>query len=156
MTIRKAKIFRLVFELLFISVGFIMPLLIIIDKYDMRSKRVAQNLVPVAVLIIILLFYKYKKQIIDFITAWEYSVFKYVLLGINKVLIFILILGLIYLIDKEAATIKHSATLLKFCLQWTCALNIFAYIALQPVASYFDNYIKRETRKTEMREVLHE
>ena len=79
--IKKDKRMRFLMRLLFVLFGFIAPIVVIELKYDLFTDFNGWKLSIVGMLVLISLIYRFKKRLLEWLNAWEYSVFKYVQIG---------------------------------------------------------------------------
>jgi len=147
--IKKDKRMRFLMRLLFVLFGFIAPIIIIELKYDLFTDFNGWKISIVGILVLISLIYRFKKRLLAWLNAWEYSAFKYVLLGFSKIALFVVIVVVAHMAQREASNVV-------FVLDWYLVFNAIAYLICLPIEEHYDYYIKREIRKQEMREVRDE
>ena len=147
--IKKDKRMRFLMRLLFVLFGFIAPIVVIELKYDLFTDFNGWKLSIVGMLVLISLIYRFKKRLLEWLNAWEYSVFKYVLLGFSKIALFVVIVAIAHIAQREASNVV-------FILDWYLLFNAIAYLICLPIEEHYDYHIKREIRKQEMREVRDE
>ncbi len=147
--IETAKRNRLICFLAFMLVDFITPMIIIGCKFKLFTEFSGYKLTCVGVFALVILIFKFRGKLIDFVNKWEYSILKYIILGLNKCLFFIAISILLHLAVNGVEDIV-------FCVDWILVCSLIAYLVIQPLEEKYDAIVKRELRKTEMREVLQE
>jgi hypothetical protein len=147
--IAKDKRIRFLMRLLFVLFAFIAPIIVIEIKYDLFTKFNGWKLSMVGLLVVVSLIYRFKNRLLAWLNAWEYSAFKYVLVGFSKIAIFVVIVVVAHMAQREASNVV-------FVLDWYLAFNAVAYLICLPIEEHYDYYIKREIRKQEMREVRDE
>jgi|LSQX01.1.fsa_nt_gb hypothetical protein len=147
--IKKDKRIRFLMRLLFVLFGFIAPIIVIELKYDLFTEFNGWKLSVVGMITLISLIYRFKNRLLAWLNAWEYSVFKYVLLGFSKIALFVVIVAIAHIAQREASNVV-------FILDWYLLFNAIAYLVCVPIEEHYDYYIKREIRKQEMREVRDE
>lgn len=147
--IAKDKRMRLYMRLLFVLFAFVGPILVVATKYNLFKEYDGWTMTVIGAIIVIGTIYRLRKRIMKWINEWEYSTFKYVLLGFSRIAIFIVIVVIAHLAQRESTKIVY-------VLDWYLVFNAVAYLVIVPIEEHYDLHIKRELRKTEMREVLHE
>lgn len=147
--IKKDKRIRFLMRLLFVLFAFIAPIIVIELKYDLFTEFNKWKLSVVGMITLVSLIYRFKNRLLAWFNTWEYSVFKYVLLGFSKIALFVLIVIVAHMAQREASNVV-------FVLDWYLFFNAIAYLICLPIEEHYDYYIKRELRKQEMREVRDE
>jgi chromate transport protein ChrA len=159
MSIRRAKFNRFIFRLLFFLIGYVAPLTFIFG-YELYKKEQKITLTTVGlavVLIVLMLIWRFKRKLINWINTWEYSILKYILLGISKVYIWIIVFVVTFLIHKAydkpitPEQIKQAEQIVVSFYVVSVAQCV-AYLLIAPIESYFDYKVKRLIRKKERKE----
>jgi len=149
-TLKQAKLWRMVCRIAFAAVAFITPVIITGIKFQMFTAYTHTKISIVGVLIILVIVWRFKKVIGGWISSWEDSnIFKHILLGIGKVWPFVLVVCILGLIHWSASHIMADTL---FCLEWTCVCEIVAYLFIYPFEKRFDYLVKRMIRKKERKE----
>ena len=107
------------------------------------------KLTLVGIILLLLVLFKFRKRILDWINTWEYSIWKYIILGLNKIFIFLLIWVIALLAEAQIGN-------LAFCLGWIAVCSASAYLAINPLIEKYDYIVKKEIRKSETKEALKE
>ena len=149
MPIKIAKRNRLICFIAFMLVDLVAPMLIIGFKYKFFTEFNGYKLTVMGAFVLVILFLKFRNKIMERVAKWEYSVIKYIILGLNKCVMFIILSVLCHLALKGTEDII-------FCVDWILVCSLIAYLVIQPFEERYDAIVKRELRKTEMREVLEE
>jgi CBS domain containing-hemolysin-like protein len=148
--ITKHKRHRFWLRLLFVAVAYVAPLIIISLRYNFFETQEAGSRLSAFVLIVaVLLLFQFRKELLSWINAWEFSLLKIVLLGFSKVWAFILALGLI---TVARFGIDH----IEYVVGWIAFPQILAYLFVKPFSEQADHIVKRELRKLEIKEALQE
>jgi len=134
----------------FVLVAYILPFTMMAIKFKLFSTQGAGIKIGVGAVIggVILLF-QFKKELFEWINAWEFGMFKVILLGFARVWWFIFALVLV-------ALVKQGIESVEYIVGWVAIPNILAHMAIKPFAEKYDFLVKRELRKQEMREVINE
>ena len=103
----------------------------------------------IGIILLLLVLFRFRKKILDWINTWEYSIWKYIILGFNKIFIFLLIWVIALLAEAQIGN-------LAFCLGWIAVCSAIAYLAINPFIEKYDYIVKKEIRKTETKEALKE
>lgn len=143
--LQKAKRFRLLFRSLFALFAFFLPGLIISTKYKLITEFTGYKLSIVAIVLLIIFIWRFKEKLLEWIKSWEYSIIKYILLGLSKVAAFILILTVLLLARTGLEN-------LIFCIEWICLFECIAYLIIYPFEEKFDTEVKRILRGIERKE----
>lgn len=143
--LQKAKRLRLLFRSLFALFAFFLPCLIISFKYKLITEFTGYKLSVVAVILLIIFIWRFKEKLLEWIKSWEYSIMKYILLGLSKVAIFILTLTILLLARTGLEN-------LIFCIEWICLCECIAYLIIYPFEEKFDNQVKRILRGIERKD----
>lgn len=147
--INKYKKYRFWLRLLFVLVAYLLPLIVIVLKEDVFYKSTTTKIMLSFLVIASLLLFQFKKELGEWINAWEFSLLKIFLQGIAKVWIFLLVFALITLAEQLLPQ-------LYFIVGWIAIPSSIAYLFIKPFSEKFDYLVKRELRKQEMREVIKE
>lgn len=147
--IKKDKRIRLIMRLLFALFAFIIPVVVVSLRYKLFTEFTGRKLSVIGFLILVSTIFRFRKRLIEWITSWEYSVLKYVLIGFSRIALFVMLV-----IVAHAA--KREATSIVFVLDWYLLFNMIAYLIILPIEEHYDFHIKRELRKNELREVINE
>lgn len=151
--LQKAKRLRLLFRSLFALFAFFLPGLIISLKYKLITEFTGYKLSVVAIVLLIILVWRFKEKLLEWIKSWEYSIMKYILLGLSKVAVFILALTILLLARTGLEN-------LIFCIEWICLCECIAYLVIYPFEEKFDNQVKRILRgierKSDYKEAINE
>lgn len=149
-TIKKHKRDRFWLRLLFIFIAYITPLTILAIKFNFFQFREAEIKVSGTFIIVgVLLLFQFKKEVYTWIESWEFSLLKVVLLGFAKVWAFILAIALI-------AVARYGIDNVEFIVGWIAIPQIVAYLAIKPFSEKADYLVKKEIRKSEIKEALQE
>lgn len=136
-------------RLLFALFAFIIPVVVVSLRYKLFTEFTGRKLSVIGFLILVSTIFRFRKRLIEWITSWEYSVLKYVLIGFSRIALFVMLV-----IVAHAA--KREATSIVFVLDWYLLFNMIAYLIILPIEEHYDFHIKRELRKNELREVINE
>ena len=147
--IKLAKQNRLWLRILFCLVDFVAPILIIGMKYKLFTNFNGVKLTLMGIILILLVLFRFRAKLLAWINSWEYSTFKYILLGLNKIFIFVLVWVVAMLAEAHIGN-------LAFCLGWIALCSAIAYLAINPFIEKYDYIVKREIRKEETKEALRE
>lgn len=147
--IKKDKLIRFIMRCLFVVFAFIAPVVLVSLRYEIVSEYSGWKISIVGMIVLISIIYRFKNRVLQWINSWEYSVLKHILLGFSKIALFAVLVGIAHIAKREASSVV-------FVLDWYLVLNVIAYIVILPIEEHYDYFIKREIRKTELREVIHE
>lgn len=147
--ITTAKRYRLILRILFCLVDFVLPIVIIGLKYDLFSQFTGVKLTLMGAIVALLVLFRFRAKILSWVNSWEYSVMKYIILGINKIFIFLLIWFIAMLAEAHIGN-------LAFCLGWIALCSALAYLVINPFIEKYDYIVKKEIRKEETKEALRE
>lgn len=146
-TLEQAKLWRFICRLAFTLVAFVTPVIITGLKFQMFTAYTHTKISIVGVLVLLVIGWRFKKRIGEWITTWEDSnIFKHILLGIGKVWPFILVVIILGLIHWSASQLIGDVL---FCLEWTCVCELVSYLIIYPFEMRFDYLVKRMIRKNE-------
>ena len=143
--LKKEKRLRFLFRALFTLVAFVFPIVIISIEFNIVTKFSGFKLSAMGLLLLVIVIWRFKSKLMEWINSWEYSVMKYVLIGFSRCYIFILIVAMLILA-------KQGIDSLIFVCEWISVAEIIAYTILYPLEQKYDFLIKRELRKQETRE----
>lgn len=160
MTIKKAKTIRLLFRLAFALVGFVTPIIVMLCKFDFKTSTTRTRITFIGVVIllmIVVLLWKFKARLYEWINSWEYSLLKYILIGFSRIYIYLLILIVTYLVKADVVTqmeaitsgVKQSIANVVDCLTTVSICQCIAYLVIYPLEQKFDYIVKRLIRKKE-------
>ena len=163
MTIKKAKLIRLLLRIAFALVGFATPIIIMLCKFDFRSSTPKTRITFIGVIIFLLivtLLWKFKKRLFEWINSWEYSILKYILIGFSRIYIFLLILIVTFLVRTDVITeleaitsgVKTALSNVVDCLTTVSICQCIAYLVIYPLEQKYDYTVKRLLRKQERME----
>ena len=147
--IKTAKRNRLILRILFCLVDFVIPIVFIGIKYKLFTEFNGFKLTFLGIIILLLVAFRFRAKILAWVNNWEYSVFKYIILGVNKIFIFLLIWVVAMLAEAQIGN-------LAFCLGWIAVCSAVAYLAINPFIEKYDYIVKKEIRKSETKEALRE
>ena len=146
-TLEQAKLGRLICRIAFAIVAFVIPVVITGIKLHVFSACTYTKISITGLLVILIICWRFKKRINEWINKWEDSnIFKHILVGIGKVWPFILIVIILGLIHWSASQLIGDVL---FCLEWTCVCELAAYLIIYPFEMKFDYLVKRMIRKNE-------
>lgn len=145
LNLKTEKLWRLLFRSLFVLVAVILPITIVSIKYKLITEFTGYKLSIVGAVLCILIVWYFKKQLLTWITTWEYSIMKHILLGISKVYIFIIILAVLLMARKGIED-------LIFCIEWIALCECIAYLIIFPLEEKHDYNVKRILRGIERKE----
>lgn len=149
MPIKTARRNRLICFIAFMLVDLLAPVLIIGFRFKLFTQFNGYKLTAMGIFILVILLLKFRSKIMERVEKWEFSVLKHIILGFNKILIFLILSALVHLCRIMLEDII-------FCIDWILVCSLIAYLIIQPFEEYYDAIVKRETRKQEMREVINE
>jgi hypothetical protein len=147
--IKTAKHYRRLARIAFCLVNFLAPVVIIGLKYKLFTEATGLKWSILGLIILVLTIYRFKNKLVEWINNWEYSTWKYILLGFGKIAIFVIAWVIAMLAEKG---IGHLA----YCLGWVCLCSAVAYLLINPYIEKYDYIVKRELRKQETKEALRE
>lgn len=146
---KTAKHYRLILRILFCLVDFVIPIILIGIKFKLFTEFNGIKLTIIGIIILLLVLFRFKAKIIEWVNSWEYSIWKHVFLGINKIFVFILIWVIAMLAEAQIGN-------LAFCLGWIALCSSIAYLLINPRIEKYDYIVKKEIRKQETKEALQE
>jgi hypothetical protein len=147
--IKTAKRNRLILRILFCLVDFVIPIIFIGIKFKLFTEFNGIKLTIMGIIILLLVVFRFRAKLLTWVNNWEYSVWKYIILGINKIFVFILIWVIAMLAEAQIGN-------LAFCLGWIAVCSAVAYLAINPYIEKYDYIVKKEIRKSETKEALKE
>ena len=147
--IKEAKKLRLILQILFCLVDFVIPVVFIGVRYKLFTEFNGIKLTFMGIIVLLLVAFKFRAKIITWINSWEYSIWKHIFLGINKIFIFLLIWVIAMLAEAHIGD-------LAFCLGWIAVCSAIAYLAINPFIEKYDYIVKKEIRKAETKEAIKE
>lgn len=147
--IKQAKHYRLVLQLLFCLVDFVIPVIFIGIKYKLFTQFNGIKLTMMSIILLLLVVFRFRAKLLAWINNWEYSIWKHILLGVNKIFVFLLIWVIAMLAEAQIGN-------LAFCLGWIAVCSAVAYLIINPFIEKYDYIVKREIRKAETKEALRE
>lgn len=161
--VKKEKRLRLLYRVIFFLMTLVTPCVIWGCNYQFMSTRTITKVSIMFLLVTYVLCRRFKDELKNWVSSWEYSSLKYILLGIGKNIWYIIVLAmcvyLSYKLPKWLALTQEQLnallkTLQKFliCLSATALCQLVGYIVIAPLERKYDFLIKRELRKQEVRE----
>jgi hypothetical protein len=139
------KRWRFIFRALFALVAFVLPVVIISLKYKLITQFTGYKLSAVGLILCIVVLWRFKSRLMEWINSWEYSIMKYVLIGFSKVYIFLLVLAILVMARQGLEN-------LIFCIEWICVCECIAYLIIYPLEEKHDYNVKRVIRGIERKE----
>lgn len=147
--IKTAKRNRLILRILFCLVDFVIPIIFIGIKFKLFTEFNGIKLTIMGIILLLLVVFRFRAKLLTWVNNWEYSIWKYIILGINKIFVFILIWVIAMLAEAQIGN-------LAFCLGWIAVCSAVAYLAINPYIEKYDYIVKKEIRKAETKEALKE
>lgn len=147
--IKQAKLYRLILRILFCLVDFVIPIVFIGIKYKLFTQFNGIKLTIMGMILLLLVVFRFRAKLLAWVNNWEYSIWKYIILGINKIFVFLLIWVIAMLAEAQIGN-------LAFCLGWIAVCSAIAYLAINPFIEKYDYIVKKEIRKSETKEALRE
>lgn len=147
--IKEAKIRRLILRILFCLVDFVIPIVFVGIKYKLFTQFNGIKLTMMGMILLLLVMFRFRAKLLAWVNNWEYSIMKYIILGINKIFVFLLIWVIAMLAEAQIGN-------LAFCLGWIAVCSAIAYLAINPFIEKYDYIVKKEIRKSETKEALRE
>jgi hypothetical protein len=139
------KRWRFIFRILFALVAFVLPVVIISIKYKLITKFTGYKLSAVGLILCIVVLWRFKTRLMEWINSWEYSIMKYILIGFSKVYIFLIVLAILIMARQGLEN-------LIFCIEWICVCECIAYLIIYPLEEKHDYNVKRVIRGIERKE----
>lgn len=143
--LQTAKTKRLLSRSMFAIIAFILPVIIVSIKYKLITHFNGYKLSAVGLILCIVVIWRFKSKLMNWINSWEYSVMKYVLIGFSRVYLFIIVLTLLLMARQGLDT-------LIFCVEWICLCECIAYLLIYPLEQKCDYSVKRIIRGIERKE----
>lgn len=147
--IKQARLYRLILRILFCLVDFVIPIVFIGIKYKLFTQFNGIKLTMMGMILLLLVVFRFRAKLLAWVNNWEYSIWKYIILGINKIFVFLLIWVIAMLAEAQIGN-------LAFCLGWIAVCSAIAYLAINPFIEKYDYIVKKEIRKSETKEALRE
>ena len=147
--IKQAKLYRLILRILFCLVDFVIPIVFVGIKYKLFTQFNGIKLTMMGMILLLLVMFRFRAKLLAWVNNWEYSIMKYIILGINKIFVFLLIWVIAMLAEAQIGN-------LAFCLGWIAVCSAIAYLAINPFIEKYDYIVKKEIRKSETKEALRE
>ena len=147
--IKQAKLYRLILRILFCLVDFVIPVIFMGIKYKLFTQFNGIKLTFMGIVLLLLVMFRFRAKLLAWINTWEYSIMKHILLGINKIFVFILLWVIAMFAEAQIGN-------LAFCLGWIAVCSAIAYLVINPFIEKYDYIIKREIRKAETKEAFKE
>lgn len=147
--IKEAKRNRLILRILFCLVDFVIPVIFMGIKYKLFTQFNGIKLTFMGIVLLLLVMFRFRAKLLAWINTWEYSIMKHILLGINKIFVFILLWVIAMFAEAQIGN-------LAFCLGWIAVCSAIAYLVINPFIEKYDYIIKREIRKAETKEAFKE
>lgn len=147
--IKQAKLYRLILRILFCLVDFVIPIVFVGIKYKLFTQFNGIKLTMMGMILLLLVLFRFRAKLLTWINTWEYSIMKHIILGINKIFVFLLIWVIAMLAEAQIGN-------LAFCLGWIAVCSAIAYLAINPFIEKYDYIVKKEIRKSETKEALRE
>lgn len=147
--IKQARLYRLILRILFCLVDFVIPIVFIGVKYKLFTQFNGIKLTMMGMILLLLVVFRFRAKLLAWVNNWEYSIWKYIILGINKIFVFLLIWVIAMLAEAQIGN-------LAFCLGWIAVCSAIAYLAINPFIEKYDYIVKKEIRKSETKEALRE
>ena len=147
--IKQAKLYRLILRIFFCLVDFVIPIVFIGIKYKLFTQFNGIKLTMIGIILLLLVVFRFRAKLLTWVNSWEYSIWKYIILGINKIFVFILIWVIAMLAEAQIGN-------LAFCLGWIAVCSAIAYLVINPFIEKYDYIVKKEIRKAETKEAIRE
>lgn len=147
--IKEAKMKRLILRILFCLVDFVIPIVFVGIKYKLFTQFNGIKLTMMGMILLLLVMFRFRAKLLAWINTWEYSIMKHIILGINKIFVFLLIWVIAMLAEAQIGN-------LAFCLGWIAVCSAIAYLAINPFIEKYDYIVKKEIRKAETKEAIRE
>jgi hypothetical protein len=147
--IKQAKLYRLILRILFCLVDFVIPIVFVGIKYKLFTQFNGIKLTMMGMILLLLVMFRFRAKLLAWINTWEYSIMKHIILGINKIFVFLLIWVIAMLAEAQIGN-------LAFCLGWIAVCSAIAYLAINPFIEKYDYIVKKEIRKAETKEAIRE
>lgn len=149
-TLQQATTWRLIARIAFFLIAFLTPTLIIGFKFQLFTQATHTKWSITGITLLLIVAWRFKGKIKEWIKSWDNSnIFKHILIGVGRVWPFFLVVAIIAVIHWSAQKIIGDAL---FCLEWTCACELVAYIFIYPYEMKMDYLVNRMIRKNERKE----
>lgn len=148
-TLQQAKKYRRISRIFFCIINYLTPLIIIGAKYKLIYRPSGLKITLLGAMLTLLMLYRTKNKLLEWINSWEYSTWKHILLGLNKIAIFLIIWVIAMLAERGIGK-------LSFCFGWIAVCSSVSYLIINPYIEKYDHIVKKEIRKEEMKEALRE
>ena len=145
LNLKTEKTWRLIYRILFGLVAFFLPILVISIKYKLITHFNGYKLSIIGLILCIIIIWRFKTRVMEWINSWEYSLLKYILLGFSRVYLFIIVAVILIVAQKGLEN-------LLFCIEWVCVFECIAYLAIYPLEEKHDHNVKRLLRGAERKE----
>ena len=145
LTLKTEKTWRLVFRILFALIAFVLPIVIISFKYKLITQFTGYKLSAIGLILCVVVLWRLKTRLMEWITSWEYSIMKYILIGFSRVYIFLIVLAILVMARQGLEN-------LIFCIEWLCVCECLAYLVIYPLEQKHDYNVKRIIRGNERKE----
>lgn len=154
MTLEEAKRWRLICRIAFALLAFLAPTLIIGFRMKLFTAATVSKWSVTAIMLLVIVAWRFKKRIADWVKSWDdTNIVKHILVGLGKVWPFLLMVVVVGVIQWSASKIMGDVL---FCLEWTCACELAAYLFIYPFEMKFHTQILRIERKNERKADLKE
>lgn len=149
-TLKQAKMRRLICRLAFFLIAFVTPVLITGFRFHLFTQYSHVKISVMGILIIMIIAWRFKNKLMEWVNSWENSnILKHIIIGISRVWPFLLIVAVLGIITWSASQIIKDVL---FCLEWTCACELLSYIVIYPIEMKMDYHVQRLIRKNERKE----
>lgn len=153
LNLKTEKTWRFIFRLLFALIAFVLPIVIISFKYKLITQFTGYKLSAIGLILCVVVLWRLKTKLMEWISSWEYSIMKYVLIGFSRVYIFLIVLAILVMARQGLEN-------LIFCIEWLCVCECLAYLVIYPLEQKHDYNVKRiirgNERKEDYRDVIRE
>ena len=143
--LKTEKLKRLIVRILFTIIAFVLPVIIIASRYKLISQFTGYKLSAVGLILCVVVLWRFKTNLMEWVNSWEYSIMKYIIIGFSRVYIFLLVLAVLQLA-------KQGIDNLVFCIEWICMCECIAYLVIYPLEQRYDYNVKRILRGNERKE----
>ena len=143
--LKTEKLKRFIVRILFTVIAFVLPVIIIASRYKLISQFTGYKLSAVGLILCVVVLWRFKTNLMEWVNSWEYSIMKYIIIGFSRVYIFLLVLAVLQLA-------KQGIDNLVFCIEWICMCECIAYLVIYPLEQRYDYNVKRILRGNERKE----
>ena len=143
--LKTEKLKRLIVRILFTIIAFVLPVIIIASRYKLISQFTGYKLSAVGLILCVVVLWRFKTNLMEWVNSWEYSIMKYIIIGFSRVYIFLLVLAVLQLA-------RQGIDNLVFCIEWICMCECIAYLVIYPLEQRYDYNVKRILRGNERKE----